>query len=453
MGLLSSKTILVVDDDKDSRQSITFALTEEGYNTISAEDEETALNCLNSGKVDLVITALKLPKIDGMKLMNVAKEKHPETDVIVIAGTENVEMAVKAIKAGAYDMQIKPVNIDKLKISIADLMKKRIVLARDMPEPHSLDSKSGFAGLIGNSEKMQKVYRTIAQVAPATTTVLIYGETGTGKNLVARAIHQNSPRKDKPFVELSCAALPESVIESELFGYEKGAFTDAVRTKKGRFELANGGTLFLNEVSEISPYTQVKLLRVLEDKEFERVGGIETIKVDVRLIAATNKNLEEAIRDGKFREDLYYRLHGVVIELPPLRQRKEDIPLLVEAFIRDANRVNGKRVTSISDQAMQFLLEYNWPGNVRELKNCIEGMVVMATRSTLGVNDLPKHIRRAGDDKWRVDIHVGMSAKDAERKLISETLKYTNNNKALAAKILNIGLRTLFRKVKEYEIE
>ncbi|MFC1717094.1 sigma-54 interaction domain-containing protein, partial [Candidatus Poribacteria bacterium] len=270
--------------------------------------------------------------------------------------------------------------------------------------------------------------------------------------LAARAIHYNNPRRHKPFVELSCAALTEGIIESELFGHERGAFTNALTTKKGRFELADGGTLFLNDVSDISPYTQVKLLRVLEDREFERVGGQETVTVDVRLVAATNRSLEDAIRESKFREDLYYRLHGVTIELPPLRQRKEDIPLLVESFITEANSLNGKNIKGITDQAMLYLIKYDWRGNVRELKNCIEGMVVMTRRSSLGVTDLPKRIVRAGDDSWQVDIHVGMSVKDAERELIVETLKYTNNNKALAAKILNMGLRTLFRKVKEYEI-
>ncbi|MDQ1316418.1 MAG: hypothetical protein QG641_25 [Candidatus Poribacteria bacterium] len=452
MGKTATKTILLVDEDDDLRESIAYALAEEGYNTIPVDSEERALNFLNNGQIDLVITALNAPNIDGMKLLSITKEKHPETDVIIVSNSQNVEMTVKAIRAGAYDLQTKPINIDKLKISVGEVLKNRIILAEDIGSPHPLDSKYGLTGFVGNSEKMQRVYRTIAKVAPAMMTVLIVGETGTGKNLVARAIHYNSQRKDKPFVELSCAALPESIIESELFGHERGAFTNAISRKKGRFETANSGTLFLNEVSDISPYTQVKLLRVLEDKEFERVGGMETINVDVRLIAATNKDLEQAIEDGKFREDLYYRLRGVIIDIPPLRQRKEDIPLLVEAFIRDANRLNKLEVKGITDQAMQFLIEYDWPGNVRELRNCIEGMVVMTKRSSLGMNDLPKYIRRAGDDKWQVDIHVGMSARDAERELIAETLKYTNNNKALAAKILNMGLRTLFRKVKEYDI-
>lgn len=442
----------MVDEDENLRESIAFALAEEGYKTIPVNNEKRALDWLKEEHIDLLITSLDTPAIDGMKLLNIAKEKQPKADVIMMSSSANMEIAVKAMKAGAFDLQKKPINIEKLKISVGEVLGSHIIVVKDIESYHPLDSKYGLTGFVGNSEKMQKVYKTITQIAGATTTVLITGETGTGKNLVARAIHYNSLRKDKPFVELSCAALSEDIIESELFGHERGAFTSAIKTKKGRFEQADGGTLFLNEVSDISPYTQVKLLRVLEDKEFERVGGVETLKVNVRLIAATNKDLEQSIRDGKFREDLYYRLHGVTIELPPLRQRKEDIPLLVEAFIRDANRINNTSVKGINDQAMQFLLEYNWPGNVRELKNCIEGMIVMAKRASLGVNDLPKYIRRIGDDKWKVDIHVGMSARDAERKLIMETLRYTNNNKALAAKILNMGLRTLFRKVKEYDI-
>lgn len=452
MGQTALKTILVVDDDEDIGESIVDALSEEGYNIIHVDNEEGALNFLDKKRVDLVITAIKTPEIDGMRLLSIAKERYPETGVIMVANSENIELTIRAIKAGATDLQIKPINIEKLKISVGEALKDRIILADSIENPHPLDSKYGLMGFVGNSEKMRKVYETIIRVAPAMTTVLITGETGTGKNLVARAIHHNSPRKDKPFIELSCAALPETIMESELFGHERGAFTSAVKQKKGRFELANGGTLFLNEISDISPYTQVKLLRVLEDKEFERVGGIETISVDVRLIAATNKNLEKAIEDGKFREDLYYRLRGVTIDLPPLRQRKEDIPLLVETFIKQSARLNNVKVKGITDQAMQFLIEYDWPGNVRELKNCIEGMAIMAKGSTLGVNDLPKYIRRSGDDKWQVNIHVGMSVRDAERELIAETLRYTNNNKALAAKILNMGLRTLFRKVKEYDI-
>ncbi len=453
MEQTATKTILVVDDDEGVRESIAYALNEEGYNAIPTPDEDRALDYLNEERVDLVITALKVPTIDGMRLLDITKEKYPEIDVIMMAHSTGVETAVQAIKAGAHDFQTKPIDIDKLKMSVDKLLGKQLIVVQDIKRHHPLDSDFGLTGLVGNSETMQRAYKIISQIAPAMTTVLLCGETGTGKSLAARAIHYNSPRRDKPFIDLSCAALPESIIESELFGHERGAFTSAVNTKKGRFELAHGGTLLLNDVSDISPYTQVKLLRVLEDREFERVGGMGTIKVDVRLIAATNKSLEEAIKENRFREDLYYRLNAVTIEIPPLRQRKEDIPLLVESFIREANQLNGKNVTGISDQAMQFLIEYDWPGNVRELRNCIEGMVVMTTRLSLGVNDLPKRIRRAGDDTWGVNIHVGMSVKDAERELITETLKYTNNNKTLAARILNMGLRTLFRKVKEYEID
>ena len=452
MGQATAKTILIVDDDENVRESIIHELSKEGYNAIPAADEAGALDHLHEKRIDLLITALKVPTIDGIKLLGIAKERNPDVDVIMMANATNVEMAVEAIKAGAHDLQTKPIDINKLKTSVGKLLRKQIIVADDIEHHHPLDSKFGLTGFVGNSEKMQQAYTTISRVAPVMTTVLLSGETGTGKSLAAKAIHYSSPRRDKPFVELSCAALPEGVIESELFGHERGAFTSALNARKGRFELADGGTLFLNDVSDISPYTQVKLLRVLEDKEFERVGGQEIVKVDVRLIAATNKSLEEALEEGRLREDLYYRLHGVTIEIPPVRQRKEDIPLLVEFFVQEANRLNGMNVRGVTDQAMQYLLKYNWPGNVRELKNCIEGMVVMARRSVLGVSDLPKRISRAGDDSWQVDIHVGMSVKDAERELIVETLKYTNNNKALAAKILNMGLRTLFRKVKEYEI-
>ncbi|MBD3183418.1 response regulator [Candidatus Poribacteria bacterium] len=450
----AAKTILVVDDDENVRRSITFALNEEGYNAIPASDGESALDHLNEEKVDLVITALNVPTIDGMKLLGIAKEQFPQVDVIMMADATNVEIAVEAIKKGAYDLQTKPINIDKLKISVDEILEKRIVVVKDdsMDHHHPLDSKYGLTGFVGNSDSMQQVYKTITQVAPTMTNVLLNGETGTGKSLAAKAIHYNSPRRNKPFIELSCAALSESLIESELFGHERGAFTNAVTSKRGRFELANGGTLFLNDVSDIAPYTQVKLLRVLEDQEFERVGGMETVKVDVRLVAATNKSLENAIEEGRFREDLYYRVNTVTIDLPALRQRKEDIPLLVEHFIQELNSLHGKNVKGITDQAMQFLIKYDWPGNVRELRNTIEGMIVMTTRSSLGINDIPKHIRQVGDKSWQVDIHVGMSVKDAERELIAETLKYTNNNKAMAAKILNMGLRTLFRKVKEYDI-
>ena len=452
MGQAATKTILIVDDDEDVRDSIIYALSEEGYNAIPVADDVGALNYLDEKPVDLVITALKVPTIDGMKLLGIARQRNPEIDVIMMANAANVDMAVEAMKAGAYDLQTKPIDIDKLKTSVGKLLGKQIIVVDDIEHHHPLDSKFGLTGFVGNSEKMQQVYRTISRVAPVMTTVLLAGETGTGKSLAAKAIHFNSPRRDMPFVELSCAALPEGVIESELFGHERGAFTNAMNTRKGRFELAHGGTLFLNDVSDISPYTQVKLLRVLEDREFERVGGMETVRIDVRLIAATNKSLEEALEEGRFREDLYYRLHGVTIEIPPLRQRKEDIPLLVESFVQEANRLNSLSIKGVTDQAMQYLLKYDWPGNVRELRNCIEGMAVMTRRSSIGVTDLPKRVVRAGDDSWQVDIHVGMSVRDAERELIVETLKYTNNNKALAAKILNMGLRTLFRKVKEYKI-
>jgi transcriptional regulator with PAS, ATPase and Fis domain len=301
---------------------------------------------------------------------------------------------------------------------------------------------------------MVQVYNKIREIAPTRTTVLLSGKTGTGKALAASAIHVNSPRRDFPFVKLNCAALAESVIESELFGHERGAFTGALKTRKGRFEIADGGTLFLDEVSEVTPSVQVKLLRVLEERRFERVGGNETIGVDVRLIAAANKDLKKLVEEGKFREDLYYRLAVVHIELPELRERKPDIPLLVEAFLEEFNRSHGKSVKGVSRGVMDALMTHDWPGNVRELRNCIEGMVAFSRPgAVLGVADLPPHLREQKQSNDGLYVHVGMTMDDIERAIIEKTLQSTGYNKEKTAEILQIGLRTLYRKIKEYQIE
>jgi transcriptional regulator with PAS, ATPase and Fis domain len=300
---------------------------------------------------------------------------------------------------------------------------------------------------------MIEVFEKIRQIAPTRATVLVSGETGTGKELIALAIHQNSPRRNDAFVKLSCAALSEGVIESELFGHEKGAFTGAVASRKGRFELADGGTLFIDEVSEITPAVQVKLLRVLQEREFERVGGSVTIGVDVRLIVATNQKLEPLVKTRKFREDLYYRLKVVTIEVPPLRERREDIPLLVEAFVREFNELHGKKVRGITRGATDFLMQHDWPGNVRELRNCIEGMVVFCPRERLlDVADLPEHLRTGKKRKQYFSITVGMTMQEVEKMALEETLKSVGYDKQKAAEILGIGLRTLYRKMKEYDI-
>jgi two-component system, NtrC family, response regulator HydG len=331
-------------------------------------------------------------------------------------------------------------------------------LAFEVTDLHRrLDQRYGFHNLIGNSRGMVAVYNMIRQIAPTRATVLIMGETGTGKGVAAQTIHQNSPRRDAPFVTLNCASLAEGVIESELFGHERGAFTGAVQTHKGRFEIADGGTLFLDEVSEMSLATQAKLLRVLEDREFERVGGSRSIKVDVRLLAATNRNLDQYVKEGKFREDLFFRLKVVTIKLPPLRERRQDIPRLVEAFMREFNIEHDKSITGISRGAMDILMQYHWPGNVRELKNTIEGMVVLSpTGRSLDVSDLPEHIlQQVHTEGPNGDIHirVGMTMEEIEKVAIEQTLRSVGYDKQKAAEILGIGLRTLYRKQKRYRLD
>jgi transcriptional regulator with PAS, ATPase and Fis domain len=334
-------------------------------------------------------------------------------------------------------------SLQRLAIEVTDLHRR-------------LDQRYGFPSLIGNSRGIVRVYDKIRQIAPTRATVLIQGETGTGKGLVAQTLHQNSPRRDALFVTLNCASLAEGVIESELFGHERGAFTGAVQTHKGRFEIADGGTLFLDEVSEMSPATQAKLLRVLEDREFERVGGARSIKVDVRLIAASNRDLEQCVSAGKFREDLFFRLKVVTLKLPPLRERKQDIPRLVEVFIREFNVEHDKSITGISRGAMDLLMQYHWPGNIRELKNTIEGMVVLSSSGRmLDVSDLPEHIldqARAERPDGDIHIRVGMTMEEIEKIAIEHTLRSVGYDKQKAAEILDIGLRTLYRKQKRYRL-
>jgi DNA-binding NtrC family response regulator len=391
-----------------------------------------------------------------MRLLSVAKQRHPEICVIVIASDADIELATEAMRQGAYDFQTKPLNLKKMKV-VLDRGLSLQRLAFEVTDLHRrLDQRYGFHNLIGNSRGMVAVYNMIRQIAPTRATALIMGETGTGKGVAAQTIHQNSSRRDAPFVTLNCASLAEGVIESELFGHERGAFTGAIHTHKGRFEIADGGTLFLDEVSEMSLATQAKLLHVIEDREFERVGGTRPIKVDVRLLAATNRDLEQQVREGKFREDLFFRLKVVTIKLPPLRERKQDIPRLVEAFIREFNAEHEKAITGISRGAMDFLMQYRWPGNVRELKNTIEGMVVLsASDRTLDVSDLPEHLLRQVDAQMAAgDMHVrvGMTMDEIEKIAIAQTLRSVGYDKQKAADILGIGLRTLYRKQKLYQL-
>lgn len=448
---------LVVAKDSDDVKELLAALDSWGFKTVWAKDGEAGYNVLDGPEVlDALITELNVQRIDGMRLLSVAKQRNPEICVIMIASDADIELATEAMRQGAYDFQTKPLNLKKIKV-VLDRGLSLQRLAFEVTDLHRrLDQRYGFHNLIGNSRGMVAVYNMIRQIAPTRATVLIMGETGTGKGVAAQTIHQNSSRRDAPFVTLNCASLAEGVIESELFGHERGAFTGAIQTHKGRFEIADGGTMFLDEVSEMSLATQAKLLHVIEDREFERVGGTRPIKVDVRLIAATNRDLEQQVKEGKFREDLFFRLNVVTIKLPPLRERKQDIPRLVEAFLREFNIEHEKYITGISRGAMDLLMQYHWPGNVRELKNTIEGMMVLsASGRLLDVSDLPEHILRQVELKTpAADIHVrvGMTMEEIEKIAIEHTLRSVGYDKQKAAEILGIGLRTLYRKQKRYQL-
>lgn len=447
--------VLVVDGDVRDSRRLVAALEDEGHEVIWAKDGEMGYNVLDSNEpVNVMITALNAHHIDGMRLLQISKKRHPEICVIVIARDPEIELATEAMREGAYDVMTKPVNLDRLNavlqrgLSHQKLAVELTKLKKEMNHHYSFDD------IIGGSPSMTEIYRKIEQVADTRATVLITGETGTGKELVARAIHNHSRRAGRPFVMLNCAALAEGVIESELFGHEKGAFTGALAERRGRFELADGGTLFLDEVGEMPLSTQAKLLRVLQERAFERVGGNKTISVDVRVIAATNRDLAELVEKGRYRETLYYRLNVARIDLPPLRERKQDIPLLVDAFVKEFNESNDRSVTGITRGATECLLQYDWPGNVRELKNVLEGMVVFCSaKRLLEVSDLPLHLRRHDARLPRIPARVGMTMSELERAAISETLKHVGNEKQRAAEMLGIGLRTLYRKIKEYEID
>jgi DNA-binding NtrC family response regulator len=451
---ISAPKVLVVDARSRATTELTTFLKDSGYEALWAADGETAYNILDSEIIDVMVAELHVHRINGMRLLQVAKKRNPEVCVVMITADADVELATEAMRQGAYDFQTKPLNLSKLKVVIERAVShQRLVF--EMHDLHQrIDERYGLIGIIGDTPKMAQVYTKVREIAPTQATVLLAGKTGTGKALVAMAIHANSPRRDCPFVKLNCAALAESLIESELFGHERGAFTGAHKTRKSRFEIADGGTLFLDEVSEISLSTQSKLLRFLEERQFERLGANETITVDVRLIAATNKDLKELVAEGKFREDLYYRLAVVLIELPELKARKQDIPLLVEAFLEEFNKRHNKSVKGVSRGVMDALMNCDWPGNVRELRNCIEGMVAFSRPScVLGVSDLPPYLRELKPSSDGFYLHVGMTMQDVERTLIEKTHHSTGYNKEKTAEILQIGLRTLYRKIKEYQIE
>ena len=442
-------TILVADDEKNIREGLREALALDGYEVLTAADGQEAMEAVTRGDVDLLITDLKMPRLSGEELLKGVTSQSPTLPVIILTGHGTIESAVQAMHDGAYDFLTKPVNLDRLSLLVKRALASRELAEQNRAMQEELERRSGFASIIGRSAEMRQVFEIVRQVAPSRSSVLLTGESGSGKEMIAEALHYNSPRKDKSFIKVHCAALTESLLESELFGHEKGAFTGAIARKRGRFELAHLGTLFLDEIGEINQNVQIKLLRVLEEKRFERVGGEETVEVDVRLIAATNRDLKEAITRGTFREDLYYRLNVVNIHIPPLRERKEDIPLLVAAFLREFSQENGKSLEGIDAKARLALYNYPWPGNVRQLRNSIESAVVLAKGSTITLDDLPPNIRgETGGDLLRLP--VGASLADVEKEVIRSTLAREGGNKSRTAEILGIGRKTLHRKIEEY---
>ena len=447
-------TILIVDDDRPQRDGLQRALADR-YDVLGADDAQKAGAILEAQRVDVLLTDLRMPGADGLKLLRRAGSLSNPPVSIMMTAYGSIENAVEAMKAGAYHYVTKPVNLDELELVIGRALKSRQIEAENINLHEQLDQKFGLENLIGQSPAMLQMFDIIRQVAPTRASVLITGETGTGKELVAHAVHNLSPRKAGPFVAVHAAALPTTLLESELFGHEKGAFTGAVERRAGRFEMADGGTIFLDEVGELEPAMQVKLLRVLEERQFERVGGNKTIEVDVRLVAATNRDLKKMVTEGKFRDDLFYRLSVVTVKLPPLRERRDDVPLLVTAFNRQYSQENNRPVREITQEAVNLLMAYDWPGNVRELRNAVEQMVVLARGDRLTVRDIPAAIR-SGADLTKISVvrpGVTMTVEEAERQLIIQALKETNGNRTKAADKIGMSRRTLHRKLKEYHLE
>ena len=442
--------ILIVEDDRPQADAVAEALQRVGHACVVVTEPRRALEIMEHDGFDLVITDLVMHEVSGMEVLQQAKRLDPAVEVIMITGHGTIETAVQAIRDGAWDYITKPLNLAELRDRAAKALEHRRLLRRTEQLSAQLQERFGFEGIIGQSAAIRRVIQTCRQIAQTDATILIEGESGTGKELVAKALHSNSPRKAGNFVALNCAALSEGILESELFGHEKGSFTGAVTSRKGRFEHADGGTLFLDEVGDLPVATQIKLLRVIESREIVRVGSNEPRKVDVRLLSATHQHLDDLVQQGKFREDLYFRLKVVRIVLPPLRDRREDIPLLTDHYVRALAAEHSKPVTGITPEAQRVLGAYGWPGNVRELINTLETMIVLAQRPVLDVPDIPPEIRPVAAPAPGASIQPGIRLDDAERLLIERTLEMTAGNRQEAAKTLGIGERTLYRKIKQY---
>jgi len=445
-------TLLVADDDPGLRESLERTLTREGYKVLLASDGNAALERLQGGGIDLVLTDLKMPGLTGIEVLRAAKAIAPDVDVILLTAFGTVEEAVKAMKEGAYDFLTKPFRRAQVLRLIRQALERRELIQQNRALQQRLDDLLQQGVVIGSSPAFRRMMTVVEQVADSSATVLLQGESGTGKELVARAIHERSARRKGPFVAVNCAALPETLLESELFGYEKGAFTGAAGRKEGRFELADGGTLFLDEVADLSPVTQPKILRVLQEGEFDRLGGTRSLRVDVRIVTATNQDLIQMVKDKRFREDLYYRLNVITVRVPPLRERYEDVRVLAQHFLRIYAAKNGRKLEGFSAEAIERLEAYAWPGNVRELENLVERSVVLARKDRIDAEDLPEEIvgvKRAPRDA--ILELVGTPLGEIEQRLLDETLRITGGNKTLAAKLLGIDVRTVARKLERRE--
>jgi len=451
--------ILVVDDDQGIRDFIEILLSREGYAVITASGGKEAAALCKKKKFDLVITDLKMPKMDGIDLLREIKEISPETLVILITGYASGETAVEAMKEGAYDYLEKNFTVDELKTAVRDALSKKGVKEEDARFLKGVEDADSFEGMIGKSKGMLHVYSMIKKVSGSSTNVLILGESGTGKELVARAIHRNSSRKDRPFVVINCGGVPENLLESEFFGYMKGSFSGAYADKPGLFELANKGTIFLDEIGELYPYLQVKLLRVVQEKTFRRIGGADDIKVDVRIISATNQKLEEKVKTGDFREDLFYRLNVIPLRLPPLRERKPDIPLLVHHFIQKYSMNGGGDVKKISPYALELLMKYPFPGNVRELENIIERSVTLETGNIILPDNLfisEPEVDTGSHDDIEFDengIDLNEELKKFERRLIGKALEKAKNSKTRAAKYLKVSYDSFLYRLEKLDVQ
>ncbi len=447
--------ILIVDDEEGLRRLLVRVLTKEGYRAEAVASGPEALRRIAGESFDLVITDIQMPGMTGLELLAELKSFDPALPVVVITAYGTVESAVQALRAGAYDYLTKPFESDEIKLTVAKAFERERLLAENLYLQQELRERYPFSGIVGGSQAMQRVFEVVNSVATSNANVLITGESGTGKELIARSIHQHSNRRDNPFIVLNCAALSEGVLESELFGHEKGAFTGALAAKKGRFELAHQGTLFIDEVGEMSLAAQVKLLRVIQEHEFERVGGTRTIHSDVRLVAATNKDLAEEVRRGRFREDLYYRLNVVNIELPPLRERREDIEPLATYFLAKYVRETGRPVTGLSPRVLSCLLAYDWPGNVRELQNVMERAVVLCKSETVTPRDLPQGLMGSSQICLELPESGGSLTEileDLERQLILQTLAREKGSQTRAAEVLGIKRTTLRYKMEKYRM-